>query len=83
MPRLEPPPYYGVCSFFGSAGHSHDNCPGLKEVVGEQAEQLAQVQIARYEAVCRSRDNQPGNRVVGVNAEGEETPGITSYHSRQ
>ena len=45
-----PPVYYGVCSFCGSAGHGHEECPGLKEAVREQAAQLAQIQIARYEA---------------------------------
>ena len=45
-----PPVYYGVCSFCGSAGHGHEECPGLKEAVQEQAAQLAQLQIARYEA---------------------------------
>ena len=42
--------YYGVCSFCGSVGHGHEECPGLKEAVQEQAAQLAQLQIARYEA---------------------------------
>ena len=45
-----PPEYYGVCSFCGSAGHGHEECPGLKEAIQEQAVQLAQLQIARYEA---------------------------------
>ena len=47
---LRPPVYYGICSFCGSAGHGHEECPGLKETVQEQAAQLAQLQIARYEA---------------------------------
>ena len=47
---LGPPVYYGVCSFCGSAGHGHEECPGLKEAIREQADQLAQIQIARYEA---------------------------------
>ena len=47
---IRPPVYYGVCSFCGSAGHGHEECPGLKEAVQEQAAQLAQIQIARYEA---------------------------------
>ena len=45
-----PPVYYGVCSFCGSAGHGHEECPGLKEAIQEQAAQLAQLQIARYES---------------------------------
>ena len=45
-----PPAYYGVCSFCGSAGHGHEECPGLKEAIQEQAAQLAQLQIARYES---------------------------------
>ena len=36
-----PPPYYGVCSFCGSAGHGHELCPKLKEAMREQAEQIA------------------------------------------
>ena len=48
VPR--PPAYYGVCSFCGSAGHRHEECPGLKEAIQEQATQLARLQIARYES---------------------------------
>ena len=58
-----PPAYYGVCSFCGSAGHGHEECPGLKEAVQEQAAQLAQIQIARYEAAkatpAGEGDNEP------------------------
>ena len=46
----KPPAYYGVCSFCGSAGHGHEECPGLKKAIQEQATQLAQLQIARYES---------------------------------
>ena len=46
----EPPLYYGICSFCGSAGHGHEECPGLKEAVREQATQMARLQIAKYEA---------------------------------
>ena len=46
-----PPPYYGVCSFCGSADHRHELCPKLKEAVREQAEQIARIQMARYK--CR------------------------------
>ena len=41
-----PPPYYGVCSFCGSAGHGHELCPKLKEAVREQADQIARIQMA-------------------------------------
>ena len=56
-----PPPYYGVCSFCGSAGHEHKLCPKLKEAVREQAEQIARIQMARYEEV-RSRAREPSSR---------------------
>ena len=46
-----PPPYYGVCSFCGSAGHGHELWPKFKEVVREQADQIARIQMARYEEV--------------------------------
>ena len=60
-----PPVYYGICSFCGSAGHGHEECPGLKEAIRGQASQLAQLQIARYEsartAPPRERDEKgPG-----------------------
>ena len=70
----EPPVYYGVCSFCGSAGHGHKECPGLKEAVREQAAQLVQLQIARYEAVRVAPQGQGGRQVV---KEGGE-PGRTS-----
>ena len=57
-----PPPYYGVCSFCGSAGHGHELCPKLKEVVREQAEQIARIQMARYEEV-RNRAQEPSSRI--------------------
>ena len=57
----EPPPYYGVCSFCGSAGHGHELCPKLKEAVREQADQIARIQMARYEEV-RNRAQEPSNR---------------------
>ena len=56
-----PPPYYGVCSFCGSAGHGHELCPKLKEAVREQAEQIARIQMARYEE-ARSRAQKPSSR---------------------
>ena len=56
-----PPPYYGLCSFCGSAGHGHKLCPKLKEAVREQAEQIAQIQMARYEVV-RNRAQEPSSR---------------------
>ena len=55
-----PPPYYGVCSFCGSAGHEHKLCPKFKEAVREQAEQKARIQMARYEEV-RSRAREPSS----------------------
>ena len=57
----EPPPYYGVCSFCGSAGHGHELCPKLKEAVREQADQIARIQTARYEEV-RNRAQEPSSR---------------------
>ena len=36
-----PPPYYGICSFCGSAGHGHELCPKLKEAMREQADQIS------------------------------------------
>ena len=56
-----PPPYYGVCSFCGSAGHGHELCPKLKEAVREQAEQIARIQMARYEE-ARNRAQEPSSR---------------------
>ena len=56
-----PPPYYGICSFCGSAGHGHELCPKLKEAVREQAEQIARIQMARYEEV-RNRAQEPISR---------------------
>ena len=55
-----PPPYYGVCSFCGLAGHRHELCPKLKEAVREQAEQIAQIQMARYEE-ARNRAQEPSS----------------------
>ena len=54
----EPPPYYGVCSFCGSARHGHELCPELKRTVREQADQIARIQTARYEEV-RNRAQKP------------------------
>ena len=56
-----PPPYYGVCSFCGSPGHGHELCPKLKEAMREQAEQIARIQMARYEEV-RNRAQEPSSR---------------------
>ena len=56
-----PPPYCGVCSFCGSAGHGHELCPKLKEAMREQAEQIARIQMARYEE-ARNQAPEPGNR---------------------
>ena len=56
-----PPPYYGVCSFCGSAGHGHELCPKLKEAVREQADQIARIQMARYEE-ARNRAQEPSSR---------------------
>ena len=61
----EPPPYYGVCSFCGSAGHGHELCPKLKEAVREQADQIARIQMARYEEV-RNRAQEPSNRTKKI-----------------
>ena len=57
----EPPPYNGVCSFCGSAGHGHELCPELKRTVREQADQIARIQVARYEEV-RNRAQEPNSR---------------------
>ena len=59
-----PPLYYGVCSFCGSAGHGHEKCPGLKEAVREQDNQMAQLQIARYEAARVVPQEQGGRQIV-------------------
>ena len=56
-----PPPYYGVCSFCGSAGHGHELCPKLKEAMREQAEQIARIQMARYEE-ARNWAQEPSSR---------------------
>ena len=55
------PPYYGVCSFCGSAGHGHELCPKLKEAAREQADQIARIQMARYEE-ARNRAQKPSSR---------------------
>ena len=49
------------CSFCGSAGHGHELCPKLKEAVREQADQIARIQIARYEK-ARNRAQEPSSR---------------------
>ena len=49
----EPPTYYGVCSFCGLVGHGHELCPELKRTVREQADQIARIQMVRYEEVRR------------------------------
>ena len=54
----EPPTYYGVCSFCGLVGHGHKLCPELKRTVREQADQIARIQMARYEEV-RNRAQEP------------------------
>ena len=65
-----PPAYYGVCSFCGSAGHGHEECPGLKEAIQEQAAQLAQLQIARYESARIAPPRERDER--GLGAEGHQ-----------
>ena len=74
----KPPVYYGVCSFCGSAGHGHEECPGLKKAIQEQAAQLAQLQIARYESAriappkgeyekgLRTESHTPGHQAKGL-----------------
>ena len=57
----EPPTYYGVCSFCGLVGHGHELCPELKRAVREQADQIARIQMAKYEEV-RSRAQEPNSR---------------------
>ena len=61
-----PPVYYGVCSFCGSAGHGHEECPRLKEAIQEQAAQLVQLQIARYEAARVTTPKEAGEQVTGT-----------------
>ena len=61
----EPPPYYGVCSFCGSAGHGHELCPKLKETVREQVNQIARIQMARYEEV-RNRAQEPSSQTKKI-----------------
>ena len=57
----EPPTYYGVCSFCGLVGHGHELCPELKRTVREQADQIARIQMAKYEEV-RNRAQEPNSR---------------------
>ena len=57
----EPPTYYGVCSFCGLVGHGHELCPELKRTVREQADQIARIQMARYEEV-RNQAQEPNSR---------------------
>ena len=57
----ELPPYYGVCSFCGSAGHGHELSSELKRTVREQADQIARIQAARHEEV-RNRAQEPSSR---------------------
>ena len=61
----EPPPYYGVCSFCGSARHGHELCPKLKEAMREQVDQIARIQMARYEEV-RNRAQEPSSRTKKI-----------------
>ena len=56
-----PPPYYGICSFCGLAGHGHELCPKLKEAMREQAGQVARIQMARYEE-ARNWAQEPSSR---------------------
>ena len=57
----ELPTYYGVCSFCGLVGHGHELCPELKRAVREQADQIARIQMAKYEEV-RNRAQEPNSR---------------------
>ena len=73
VPR--PPVYYGVCSFCGSAGHGHEECPGLKEAIQEQAAQLAQLQIARYEAMRIAPPREGDERAPGAEGHQQDPQG--------
>ena len=57
----EPPTYYGVCSSCGLVGHGHELCPELKRAVREQADQIAWIQMAKYEEV-RNWAQEPNSR---------------------
>ena len=47
--------------FVDQPGHSHELCPKLKEAVRVQAEQIARIQMARYEEV-RNQAQEPSSR---------------------
>ena len=80
-----PPAYYGVCSFCGSAGHGHEECPGLKEAIQEQAAQLAQLQIARYEAARVAPPRERDERGSGAEGyqRGPQGKGTASWMDRR
>ena len=76
-----PPAYYGVCSFCSSAGHGHEECPGLKEAIQEQAAQLARLQIVRYESARIVPPRERDDRDPGAEGHqpGPQKKGTTSW----
>ena len=56
----------GFVPSVASVGHGHEECPGLKEAVREQAAQLAQLQIARYEAARIAPPREGDERASGA-----------------
>ena len=80
-----PPAYYGVCSFCGSVGQGHEECPGLKEAIQEQAAQLAQLQIARYESARIAPPRERDERGLGAEGyqRGPQGKGTASWMDRR
>ena len=39
-----------MCSFCGKVDHPHQHYPGLQEAIHQQAEEIARVQMERYQA---------------------------------
>ena len=76
----EPPLYYGICSFCGSAGHGHEECLSLKEAVREQAAQMAQLQIAKYKAARVVPQGQGDQTGIGRETERKWIPREAGGH---
>ena len=77
----EPPTYYAVCSFCGLVGHGHELCPELKRTVREQADQIARIQMARYEEV-RNRAQEPTSRTKKLVRNLQDKAGVAKEDQR-
>ena len=77
----EPPTYYGVCSFCGLVGHGHELCPELKRTVREQADQIARIQMAKYEEV-RNRAQEPTSRTKKLVRNLQDKAGVAKEDQR-